>query len=447
MGLTLPAGLQMQGALDGVVGYSNTAGLEGGVAITNAVAVLPNVPPLQSSMANVKISAGVVHVDPAVLQSNGGAILRAGADYTLATQETTTTIGVDEYPVAALKKTTDAWFGAPDPLSALTDGTITGNFAYHYTPGTAGTAAASAWQGEFQLADAVLTGPGLAIPLTHMQGRGAFDADTFDLPRFSASLGDHALTGNYHYSLAAKHPERLRLDLTAADLSQLEEALRPALSDNGLLSRLPFTRRAIPAWLASRNMEGDIAIDDFSIAGIPMGALASHFVWHGTTLQMSNVRLKMPAGQISGSGNILLSAYSPRFSFALGVEKFPWNGGRLSADGGFESAGLDKDMLENMKASGSFSGESITLPGVDGFAQIAGLFNFAFDSGVPQLKLTKLQARQNDEDWSGEGATHPDGKLYLELTNGDRQMHAVADLTPTPDPTARLLFPQKSGRR
>jgi hypothetical protein len=444
MGLTLPAGLQMQGALDGVVGYSNTAGLEGGVAITNAVALLPNVPPLQSSLANVKISAGVVHVDPAVLQSNGGAILRAGADYTLATQEMTTTIGVDEYPVASLKKTTDAWFGSPDPLSALTAGTVSGIFAYHYTPANVETPASSAWQGEFQLADAVLAGPGLAVPLTNMQGRGAFDADTFDLPRFTASLGDRTLTGNYHYSLTAKHPERLRLEIPVADLSELEEALRPALSDNGLMSRLPFTRRAIPSWLAARNMEGDIAIQDFSIDGIPIGALASHFVWHGTTLQMSNVRLKMAAGQISGSGNILLSSYSPRFSFALGVDKFPWNGGRLSADGSFDSAGLDKDMLENMHASGSFSGESITLPGVDGFAQIAGLFNFAFDSGIPQLKLTKLQARQNEEDWSGEAATHPDGKLYLELTNGDRQLHAVADLAPTPDPTARLQPPATS---
>ncbi len=440
MGLMLPQGLKMDGSMDGVVGYSNVGGLEGGVAVTNAVAVLPNVPTLQSALANIKISSGVVHIAPAVLQESLGGTLQAGVDYTLATQELSTGIEVNAFPVAALKKTTAAWFASPDALSALTDGTITGNFNYHYQPVAPGaTAVPAVWSGQFQLTNAVLSVPGVATSLKHMQGRGTFDAGSFDLPHFTASMGTQTLTGTYRYSLSAKHPERLKLDLPAADLTELEAALRPALSDDGLLSRLPFTRRTIPPWLASRNMEGDIAIHSFSVNGTPLGRAASHFLWQGTNLQMTSMQLLMPAGQLQGAGSIALSAYSPRFQFALAVEKFPWAGGTLSADGTVDSTGLDKALLESLHASGNFSGEDVTLSGADAFSQIGGLFELAFDGDAPVLRLTKLLARQDDQDWSGEATTRSDGKLYVELTNGERQIHAVANLTPATEPAAIVL--------
>jgi hypothetical protein len=440
MGLMLPQGLKMDGSMDGVVGYSNVGGLEGGVAVTNAVAVLPNVPALQSALANIKISSGVVHIAPAVLQESLGGTLQAGVDYTLATQEFSTGIEVDAFPVAALKKTTAAWFASPDALSALTDGTVSGNFNYHYQPVAPGaTPVPAVWSGQFQLSNAVLNVPGVATSLKHMQGRGSFDAASFDLPHFTASLGTQALAGTYHYSLSAKHPERLKLDLAAADLSELEAALRPALSDDGLLSRLPFTRRTIPAWLASRNMEGDIAIRDFAINGTPVGPLVSHFLWQGTNLQLTSMQVRMPAGQLHGAGSIGLSSYSPRFQFALAVEKFPYGGGTLSADGTVDTSGLDKAMLQSLHASGNFSGEDVTLSGADAFSQIGGLFELAFDGDAPVLRLTKVLARQEDQDWSGEASTRADGKLYVELTNGDRQIHAVANLTPTAEPAAVVL--------
>ena len=72
MGMALPAGLQMDGALNGVVGYSSTGGLEGGVVISNAAANIPNVPPLRSAMANVTISGEKIHIDPAILEADSG---------------------------------------------------------------------------------------------------------------------------------------------------------------------------------------------------------------------------------------------------------------------------------------------------------------------------------------------------------------------------------------
>ena len=73
MGLALPAGLEMNGSLDGVVGYSNASGLAGGIAITNAIAKLPNIPTLRSASANIQISSENIHLAPAILDAGAAA--------------------------------------------------------------------------------------------------------------------------------------------------------------------------------------------------------------------------------------------------------------------------------------------------------------------------------------------------------------------------------------
>jgi hypothetical protein len=67
------------------------------------------------------------------------------------------------------------------------------------------------------------------------------------------------------------------------------------------------------------------------------------------------------------------------------------------------------------------------------------LFELAFDGDTPVLRLTKLLAHQDDQDWSGEATTRSDGKLSVELSNGDRQIHAVANITPAAEPAAIVL--------
>ena len=130
MGLALPAGLEMNGSLDGVVGYSNASGLAGGIAITKAVAKLPNIPTLRSASANIQISSDNIHLAPAILDAGAGGTLRVGGDYSLATQRLAVAVNTEQVAIGTLINTTQAWFGAPAALAALNDGYVTGQFAY-----------------------------------------------------------------------------------------------------------------------------------------------------------------------------------------------------------------------------------------------------------------------------------------------------------------------------
>src|SRR5581483_3197978 len=147
---------------------------------------------------------------------------------------------------------------------------------------------------------------GVAVPLEQAEGQVRFDASNLELTHFSSKLAEQQIHASYRYFANAKHPERLRIEMPDGDLSELEKALEPAFTAQDLLARLHVTKRKIPAWLAGRNMEGDIAVNAFSVNGTALGPMASHFVWQGPNLQLSTVQINMPEGLIRGRGAVSL---------------------------------------------------------------------------------------------------------------------------------------------
>jgi AsmA-like protein len=439
MGLALPAGLEMNGALNGVVGYSNSSGVEGGIAITNAVAVLPGIPALRSAVATVRVSGGNIHIDPAILEAGVGGTLRAGGDFNLSSQHLSASLSVDEFPVQALKTTAQTWFGAPAALASLTDGYITGQFLYSTEQRADHDSKPAAWSGQFQFSNATLAPPGIAVPLKQAEGRAQFGASTFDLAHFSATLGGEPVFGSYRYNLSAKRPERLHLEIPSVNLAQLETALGPVLEDRGLLARLPFTRRSTPAFIAARNLEGDIVIDRLSVDRAELGPLMARFLWQGANLQFTALELNLPEGVLKAFGSVNLSSYSPRSTFVAHASGLPWGGGLLRATGQIRTSGIGSESLANLRATGSFSAGDVTLPVAGSFSKVSGAFALSFSSGWPDLRLSKLQASQDDEDWSGEAASRGDGKLIFDLEHDGRPLRVVSDLMPqTPAPSPPL---------
>lgn len=423
MGLPLPEGLSLGGTVDAAIGYSNRSGLEGGLVLNDVVATVPGIPPVRAAVATAKISSDSIHFDPAVIQTSFGGTLWAGGDYRLSTRRLVASLKVDAFPVDALSSSIAPWFSLPSALTVLQKGDLNGQLVYD----KGGTEPAF-WSGRLDFANATIVPPGLAVPLTHSDGRMTFDHSSFNLQHFSSTWGDATVRGDYLYNALLKHPERLHLQLSSADLSRIEVALEPTLRAQGLLARLRFGHRAIPAWLAARNLEADVAVDQFSVNGAGLGSLRSHLVWQGTTLQFNSVRLNLPEGLISAHGTLNVAAYSPRFRFAAAVSGFAWRGGILNAEGTFETSGTDAELLRNLRSSGTFSGENLSLSPEDAFSKLSGLFEFSFDAGWPDLRLSDIQASQGEEAWNGEAASQSDGKLIFELQNADGQRRVVSTL-------------------
>lgn len=437
IGIVLPERLALTGSVDGAVGYSNTGGLAGGVSVEDVVAAVPDLPPLRSASASATLLADHIHFYPAIIQTSGGGTLRAGGDYYFSGDTVRASLSVDDFAISALKNTIDAWFGAPDALAVFTGGNISGQLNYLRTADAdqpAGTGKSS-WSGQCELVDGTLRLPDLISPLTHVQGRIIFGPQTFDLTHFSARLGDNALQASYHYNAGAKRTERVRIEIPSAALEQLEAELRPSLQAQDLLVRLRVMRRSIPPWLADRSLEGDMEVDRLSAGDTLLGSFASHFVWLGPNIRFTSLQLAHGDTLVHGQGSVNLSSYSPRWNFEGSAAGLSWGGGLVNANGEGESSGTGVDSLRNLQASGTFQGEDVSLSATDFFDNVSGHFEFSFAGDAPHLRLSGIDALQDENEWNGEAVSEGDGKLVFDLAHAGRQLHVISTLMPETPPS------------
>jgi AsmA protein len=441
MGFGVPAEVALSGAVNGVVGYSNVSGLSGEVSIRNAVATLPSIPPISAAEADLKILPDGLHLEPAALSTTGGGAIEVGGDYRWNNQRLVAAITVNNVSVQTLQNTAQAWFGSPPALAAFGNGgdaVVTGELQYDNTPATAG-----GWSGDFEFSHATLSAVGVALPLEQAQGALVFTPTSLDVPHFSAAWAHNALSGNYHYNQKSKIPERLHLELDASALEQLIAALEPAWREPGLLARLPFTTRSVPAWMAARNLEGDIAIAHFLVNDNDLGPLNARFLWQGVNLQLSTLDLRSPDVSLRASGTVNLAARLPNARFKGALSGYRWGGGSVDAQGEVQSSGADLDALRSLHAAGSFSATAVTLSLNQDFDKVSGAFELSFAAGWPKLHLSKVQAVQPNDDWSGEALSNRDGQLIFDLGNGDRQLHIVSSLAPPPPVATPAAVAQK----
>ncbi len=432
MGIVLPSGAALTGALNGAIGYSSDSGWSGGLAIDDASATLRGAPALQAAAVNVTVSRDRVSFDPVSIRGTEQGMLQIGGSYFFSGQRTNAELSASDLPAGELKSLTTAWFGGLPALVAVQDGSISGQLAYSYSASAldrAGSPLPASWSGQFELADATLNVPGLATPLESSRGRVEFNNQSFSLDHFSANLGGRAVRATYRYSIFGKHQEHARVELAAADIADLEAALAPFLPADSLWARLRFRRLTVPAWLSSRDLEGDLFIHAFSVDKTPLGALSTHLLWQGSDVQFSDLSLNLPQGQIKGRGTVSLASSSPRWDFVAEAVRYPWSGGFVNAEGRLTAVGVNKEFLRNLKAEGSFSGEALALSPDETFGTIAGLFQFSFADGWPDFRFSNLQALQNGDEWNGEAASQSDGKLLVNLAHAGEQMHFVNSLT------------------
>ncbi len=436
MGLSLPDNLSLTGTLDGTVSDSEQGGLSGKVTMENLATTVPGASPLTAGTAAIDISSGHLHLADTTFQTSEGSRLGASGDYFPDTREVAATLHLTNAPLNTLKSETAAWFGENAVLGLITGGQVNGRISYTHTASDP-----ALWSGQVLFSGATLIPQGVATPLRHSTGRLTFHGPDFQIDNLSATLADHVLKASYRYSADARPAERLRLQVPAIDLTEIQDFLRPSVGEPNLWTRLHFTRRRTPVWLATRNLEGSLDVAQFSAGGVLIGSIQSRFAWKGHTIRVTSLQSDLPQGSLQGHGIIELAGDAPSYRFTSSVTGYPFKGGLLDAAGQIESSGLGTDTLRNVQATGTFSGTNIALSPQDTFDHLAGIFNFTLADGWPNIHLTQVDASGNDERWTGEAASGSDGKLVFDFQNEGQQRQIVTPLTPenaSPSPQSAL---------
>lgn len=439
VGLELPSDLKASGALNGAVGYSNRSGWNGALALQDLKAWLPNGPALNVAAATVNVSNDSIHVFPSTARLGEGEPVQVTGDYIPSSRALDWSISLSGTPVESLTEALTSWFGSPPLFPALRSGVVSGLLRYDSLPPKQ-----PSWSGEFQLSKAEVRPPGVALPVHDLNARVMLNGSDVNVPRFTGFVADTRITGDYRYRSAASHKERISLQTASVDIAQLEKLLSSTLGPRDFFSRFRFGRRSVPAWLGSRSMEGDVSVERAVVGAVPLGALRTHFEWTGPTIQATSLQLRLPRGRVAGHGSVNLANERPRYSFSGALTQYPWNGGFLNATGSLATAGTGLDALQNLHGTGDFAGTDIDAADDVTFSKISGGYTVSLDAGWPQLKLTDIEAEDDEESWHGAGTTDRTGNLILDLTDGARQKRIISSLSPAPKSQAVQTQPNRS---
>jgi hypothetical protein len=219
--------------------------------------------------------------------------------------------------------------------------------------------------------------------------------------------------------------------LPTLDITQLQNALDPALRAQGIWARLRFGRREIPGWMKVLNLDGDVTVDRFTAGDAAIGSLHTHLLWDGAAVQVTSLQLNSQSSRMHAHGSINLSGFAPLYRFTASASGFPWKGGLLGCEARVESKGLGTDAIQNLRANGSFTATDVDLSPADTFQIASGLFKISFQQGWPNLQMSQIGADDGDDDWEGQAASQSDGRLILDLQHAGHQRHVVSTLDPS----------------
>jgi hypothetical protein len=409
IGLPVAEGVQLNGTLDGAVGFSRTGPAEGSARITNASLAVAGAPPLVFEDADVLVADGHARLSPSRVQAlpaNEGSIQ---GDYDLehrALKVTLTSRGMD---IATLRR--HAQVAAIPVLRDLESGVWKGQVSYSFASPAPGS-----WTGSVDIQRAALAVPLLSAPVRVASAHVDLEGTSLTVRKIQARSGDLAVTGDYRYDAPALRPHVFHLTSARVSGAQLESLLRPVLYRGGLVSRLGLTKSQVPDWLAAMHADGSLDIGTLDLGGFVFDHVTSRVIWDGPHVKLANTSGRYAGSALSALLEADLSGNTPSYHGAGDVTGVPWKGGKVDADLSFDTAGAGLALLSNLRAEGSFRAREIDME----YTSMKGCFDFAWGGKSPRVKLSTLQVSDGEETFVGAGSTAPNGELLLDLAGVPR---------------------------
>ena len=256
------------------------------------------------------------------------------------------------------------------------------------------------------------------------------------LTRIRGRAGTLKFEGDYRYDASAPRPHRLRLTVPELQLADLEGLMLPTLSrDEGFLARAFRRDHPLPKWLLQRDADVGLQVLKLANGDAPLGDLSAHAVWHGPSINLSNIEWHLDSMHATGKMSVNLAKTEPSYELNGTVENFDYRNGQLDIDGELQTRGIGPALLLNLRSKGTFDGRGIMLAPDAEVREVSGSYRLGATSGIPRLLLSNVQLLQGAETLVGQGASQPDGHIVLELASGRKQVRLTGMLLPVhPEP-------------
>lgn len=432
-GAPLPAGVQVEGQLDGAIGYSTQSGMGGQLALSGASIKFPEDSKAQASSlridsAQARIAAGNVTLAPADVEMPDGQSAQIEAEYALDGSHENLRVTARKLSIGATPWLDTA---AVPLIEQLHQGSWTGWISYEKTGQDS-----AVWTGQYDLQNAVVDIPGLASPVRLAATSVQMNAGGIQIARLRGRAGAIKFEGDYRYDSSAAHPQRLRLTIAELSIGDLQNLLLPTLRrDEGFLARFRREQR-LPKWLEERDADVTVQVASVLNGDATLGSLSARADWRGPSITISNIAWRSEDMRASGKILVNLALADPAYQVSGTVENFDYRNGQLDVTGDLRTSGTGADLFANLRSQGTFDGRGIVLAPDAEMREVSGAYTINASSGVPRLLLSNVQVLQGTDTLAGQGWSQPDGHIVLELASGRKQVRLTGMLLPVhPEPT------------
>jgi len=428
-GAPFPPGVQVEGKVEGSIGYSSQSGVGGQLTLANAAVKFPQGGSAEFDSAQVQIADGKVVLAPSDIEMEDGQSAQVEGEYAFDNTHAAFRIATRQLTVGAAH----LFEAAPIPLiEQLGQGAWKGWISYEKTAENP-----AVWSGQYELQNAVVEIPGIASPVRIASASVQMNGDGIQLTRMHGRAGTVKFDGEYRYQATALHPHRLRLTIPELQITDAERLMLPALRrTQGFLARTFRLRdQPLPKWLAERDADITVQVPGLMNGESLLGELRAHAVWRGASINVSDVEWRMEDTHASGKMAVNLAKAEPAYQLNGTMENFDYRSGQLDVDGEFTTSGIGPELLLNLRSKGTFEGRGIVLAPDAEMRVVSGAYRVAAANGIPRLLLSNVQVSQGADTLVGQGSSQPDGNLVLELTSGRRQVRLTGMLLPVhPEP-------------
>jgi hypothetical protein len=429
MGAPFLPGVQVDGRVNGVIGYSNGGGLQGELALENASVKSAHEESAEFDSARVLFANNTIAFGPEDVTMENGQSAQIEGVYALDNSRAALRIATRQLTIAEVESSAEHVVSAPPIplLENLRQGTWRGSIAYERIDEHPGV-----WSGQYELQNTVLEIPGLATPIRIANASVEIKDGLIQMSRIHARASAVTLEGDYRYDPAAGRPHRLRLNIPELQLSEIESLMMPTLRrSEGFLARtFRLSKETLPKWLLEREVEGDIHVARLVNGESPIGEIRARLVWDGASIVLSGLDCRLADMHALGKLSLNLDKPSPAYHWTGTIENLEYRNGRLNLEGEIETNGIAENLLLNIRSQGTFEGQGIELGPDAEVNAIAGGYKLGPVSGIPRLVLSNIQVEQGADTFSGQGSSQPDGHIVLDLTSGRKQLRLSGMLLP-----------------
>jgi len=428
MGAPLAAGVQVDGKINGEIGYSNRNGLAGELLLESASVKFPQSASAAFDSARLAFTDKNVTLDPVSVQLDNDQSAEIQGQYAFDNSHASFRITSPQLTIAEVEGGAGR-LGETPPiplLGQLRQGTWKGWIAFDRKDDGAGV-----WSGEYEVQNGLMDIPGLAAPLRLATASVEMKQNQIQISRMHARVASVRLEGDYRYDSAATPPNRLRLRIPELKLAELERLMLPTLRRNESFLARTFRRNSpLPKWLENRSLEASIQIATVLNGDARLGQFQAHLEWLGPKISLSDAQLDLDPMRAAGDVTLSLTKAVPSYRLSGSIENLGYRDGQLDVDGELETSGIGPSLLLNVQSEGTFEGRQIALAPDAQVDAISGAYRIAPFSGIPRLMLSNLQVALGQDSLVGQGASQADGRIVLELMSGRKPVRLTGMLLP-----------------